>query len=89
MSEFVRIPEQSLSMLSPGALQVVQHLCEGECQTFADVLQWCESRGDCTYAVVCPGCATQFVLDEDEVSSLERWSTANGHVLSCGLRESA
>lgn len=89
MSEFVQIPESSLGALSPAAMEVVHHLCEGECHTFADVMQWCETRGDCTYAVQCPDCSTQFILDEEEISALERWSAANGSALSCGLRETA
>lgn len=89
MSGFVRIPEQSVATLSAGVRQVIEHLCEGNCHTFGDVLEWCETRGDCTYAVVCPGCTTQFILVEEELSALERWSEANGHALSCGIRESA
>ena len=89
MSDIFRIPETSLTTLSPAAMEVIQHLCEGECRTFADVLQWCETRGDCVYAVQCPGCSSQFLLDEDDLIALERWSAANGSTLSCGLRETA
>jgi hypothetical protein len=89
MSNISRIPETSLSSLSPGALEIIRHLCEGECRTFADVLQWCETRGDCVYAVQCPGCTTQFIVDEDDLAAIERWSAANGNTLSCGIRELA
>ena len=51
MSNISRIPETSLDTLSAGAMEVIRHLCESECHTFADVLQWCETRGDCVYAV--------------------------------------
>lgn len=89
MSNISRIPETSLDALSAGAMEVIRHLCESECHTFADVLQWCETRGDCVYAVTCPGCASQFLLEEDDLSAIERWSAANGSTLACGIRESA
>jgi hypothetical protein len=89
MSDISRIPETSLAKLSAGAMEVIRHLCEGECHTFASVLQWCETRGDCVYAVQCPGCTTQFILDEDDLIAIERWSAANGSSFSCGIRESA
>ena len=89
MNNFTRVPEASVAALSPEALEVVRHLCETDCQTFASVLQWCETRGDCVYAVQCPGCSTQFLLHEDDLAAIERWSAANGNALSCGIRESA
>ena len=89
MSDISRIPNTSLATLSPGAMEVIRHLCESDCHTFADVLQWCETRGDCVYAVECPGCSTRFLLEEDDLGAIERWSAANGRALSCGIRESA
>lgn len=89
MSDIVRVPESSLTSMSEGALEVIRHLCESDCRGFGSVLQWCETRGDCTYAVTCPECSTQFVIDEDELGAIERWTDAHGHNLVCGLRESA
>lgn len=89
MSDFAQVPADSLASLSTGAREVIHHLCESDCRGFGDVLQWCETRDDCTYAIVCPGCATQFLLDEDELTGLERWSRTYGPVHVCGLRESA
>lgn len=76
----------TLESLSPGVSVIVQHLCEGSCHTFGSVLQWCETRGDCVYAVTCPGCSTQFVVEEDELAELERWTEVNGHTMVCGVR---
>ncbi|HYI24622.1 MAG TPA: MJ0042-type zinc finger domain-containing protein [Thermomicrobiales bacterium] len=50
------------------------------------MLQWCESRGDCTYAIVCPTCSTQFLVDEDDLNDLERWTDSQGNTLVCGIR---
>jgi hypothetical protein len=72
--------------LSPNVHLIVQHLCEGACHAFGSVLQWCETRGDCVYAVTCPSCAKQFVVEEQELVELERWTDANGHALICGVR---
>lgn len=76
----------STQLLSPGVQSIIQHLCEGDCHTFGSVLQWCETRGDCVYAVTCPGCTRQFVVDDDELAELERWTEANGHTMVCGVR---
>jgi hypothetical protein len=78
----------TMQTLSPGVQAVVQHLCEGECHTYGSVLQWCETRGDCVYAIVCPGCARQFVVDEEELAELERWTETSGHTMVCGVRYS-
>jgi hypothetical protein len=50
------------------------------------VLEWCEARGDCCQAVVCPVCATQFVVDDDELAELLRWTDDQGQALVCGVR---
>lgn len=89
MSEAIRVPEETVVTMSHTAREVIAHLCEGECHTFGDVLQWCETRGDCVYAVICPGCASRFLLDEDELCALERWTKEHGGALVCGIRESA
>jgi hypothetical protein len=75
----------AIGSLSPNVHKIVRHLCEGECHTFGSVLQWCETRGDCIYAVTCPSCSTQFIVEEDELAELERWTDANGHTLVCGV----
>lgn len=75
----------SLTDLSPAVQPIIKHLCESECHAYGSVLQWCETRGDCVYAVVCPGCEQQFLLDEPELVELERWTEANGSALVCGV----
>ncbi|HEY8446783.1 MAG TPA: hypothetical protein VIL01_06710 [Thermomicrobiales bacterium] len=71
---------------SPNIRAILAHLCEGTCHTFGSVVEWCETRGDCTYAVICPSCRAQFVVDEDELADLRRWTERSGSVLSCGVR---
>lgn len=66
-------------------VEVIAHLCEGECHAFGDLVEWCESRGDCTVAVVCPSCTRQWVIDEAELDALRRWTAANGAHLGCGV----
>lgn len=65
--------------------EVITHLCEGDCHAFGDLIEWCESRGDCTVAVVCPSCSHQWVIDDDELDELRRWTAANGAHLGCGV----
>lgn len=72
--------------LSPGVREIIGHLCEGANPTFGDVLEWCESRGDCCSAVVCPHCGGQFVIDEDELLELQRWTAEMGDAMACGIR---
>ena len=74
--------------LSPGVRAVLAHLCSGEegCRAFGFVVEWCETRGDCAFAVVCPGCDHQFVVDDDELAELRRWTDAEGNALVCGVR---
>lgn len=71
--------------LSPGVLAVLRHLCSGECHAIGGVLEWCEARGDCLQAVVCPTCDARFVVDDDELGELCRWTDAEGHALVCGV----
>lgn len=89
MSELGRIPEASMATLSASAQEILFHLCESDCRTFGNVTEWCEARGDCTYAVRCPGCATQFVIAEDDLAELEAWTKRHGDVLVCGVRSAA
>jgi len=65
--------------------EVIAHLCEGDCHAFGDLVEWCEARGDCTVAVVCPSCSRQWIIDEDELEELKRWTAVNGTVLGCGV----
>lgn len=76
----------NVESLSPEIHSIVRHLCESDCHTYGSVLEWCETRGDCVYAVTCPECNTQFVIDEDELIQLERWTESVGHTLVCGIR---
>jgi len=71
--------------LGANVQEIVAHLCESDCHAFGSVLQWCETRGDCVFAVVCPGCSRQYLIDEDDLAELERWTEANGHALVCGV----
>ncbi len=72
--------------LSPGVREIIGHLCEGANPTFGDVLEWCEARGDCSHAVSCPHCGGQFVIDEDELLELQRWTMEMGDAMACGIR---
>ncbi len=71
---------------TPAVQKVLSHLCEGDCHAFGDILEWCEARGDCSHAIVCPECKTQFVIDEDELGELTSWTLQHGNVLVCGIR---
>ena len=73
-------------ILSPTVREILVHLCRGECHTYGAVLEWCESRGDCCYAVLCPGCDKRFLVDDDELAELRRWTDDQGHALVCGVR---
>ena len=92
MSDLSRISETIVSpgeeILSPAVRQIIAHLCGGSerCRAFGFVSEWCEARGDCCFAVVCPGCSAQFVVDEDELAELRRWTDAEGNALVCGVR---
>lgn len=81
-----RLPGEE--MLTPTVRKIIAHLCAGDerCRAFGFVLEWCETRGDCCFAVVCPGCETQFVVDEDELAELTQWTDAAGRALVCGVQ---
>jgi hypothetical protein len=72
--------------LSPAVQQILAHLCAGDCHAYGDILEWCEARGDCSHAVVCPECRTQFVIDEEELEELQIWTNRHGSILVCGIR---
>jgi hypothetical protein len=86
MVDAERIDALVIEGLSPAVLAVLHHLCQGACHTFGGVLEWCEARGDCAQAVVCPVCAAQFVVDDDELAELLRWTNDQGQALVCGVR---
>ncbi len=81
-----RIEALVAESISPTVLAVLSHLCQGECHTFGGVMEWCEARGDCAQAVICPTCAAQFVVDDDELAELLRWTNDQGQALVCGVR---
>ena len=82
----VRAGVSTRQPLSPNVHEIIKHLCDGKCHTFGDVLEWCESRGDCQQAVICPGCSTHFLIDDDELNELRAWTNAEGKALVCGVR---
>jgi hypothetical protein len=71
--------------ISAAVQQILSHLCEGKCHAFGDLLEWCEARGDCSHAVVCPECSTQFVIDNEELDELRLWTLRHGSLLVCGI----
>jgi hypothetical protein len=78
-------------ILSPTVREIIHHLCGGggrseACRAYGVVVEWCEGRGDCCYAVVCPGCSLQFLVDEEELAELRRWTDAEGNALVCGVQ---
>jgi hypothetical protein len=86
MVDAQRVEAFAAESLSPAVLAVLHHLCQGSCHSFGGILEWCEARGDCAQAVVCPVCATQFVVDDDELEELLRWTDERGQALVCGVR---
>lgn len=81
------LAETDLETMTPTVRQILSHLCGAEsgCRDFGFVMEWCEARGDCAYAVVCPGCSTQFLVDDEELADLQRWTDDQGHALVCGV----
>lgn len=77
-------------ILSPTVRDILRHLCGGgaepACRAYGMVVEWCETRGDCCYGVVCPGCSLRVLVDEEELAELRRWTDAEGHALVCGVR---
>ena len=86
MDQHDRNAVANVEILSPAVREIIQHLCASQCHTYGAVVQWCEARGDCTYAVRCPGCAKQFLVDDEELAELGRWTDAEGHALVCGIQ---
>ena len=71
--------------MSPIVRQILSHLCEGENRGYGTIIEWCESRGDCSQAVACPHCSTQFLLDDDEMAELRRCAARTDEMLACGV----
>jgi hypothetical protein len=72
--------------VSPVVRDVLHHLCESEHPSFGSIVEWCETRGDCSQAVVCPHCGSQYLLDDDEMAQLLAVSRTTGDLLACGVR---
>lgn len=81
-------PTIGIEQLSPGVQAILLHLCSGpvEGRSYGLVVEWCETRGDCIYGVVCPDTGQQFVVDDDELAELQRWTDEQGRALVCGVR---
>lgn len=86
MTDLQHIELHVVDSINPSVLAILQHLCSASCHTFGGVLEWCEARGDCAQAVVCPVCNVQFVVDDDELDELLRWTDGDGRALVCGVR---
>ena len=74
------------AVLSPSVQAILAHLCSDPCHAFGAVVEWCETRGDCVQGVICPTCRREFLIDEDELAELRRWTDADGKVLACGVQ---
>lgn len=72
--------------MSPVVREVLMHLCESDHPTVGSIVEWCETRGDCSHAVVCPHCGAQYVVDDDEMAELLVISLNTEEMLSCGVR---
>jgi len=72
-------------IMSTSVQAILAHLCGDPCRTYGSVIEWCETRGDCIQAVVCPTCRKEFVIDDDEFAELRRWTAQDGSVLACGV----
>ncbi len=71
--------------LSPSVREIIHHLCQEPCPTYGVVREWCETRGDCQQAIVCPDCSAQFLVDDNELIELRHWTDAFGVALICGV----
>ena len=71
--------------MSPALEAIVRHLCEGDCHAYGDLIEWCDSRNDCIVAVVCPTCDTRFLIDDDDLIELKRWTASQGIAFGCGV----
>jgi hypothetical protein len=39
-----------LEDIPEGVQAIIDHLCKSDCHAYGDLIEWCESRGDCTVA---------------------------------------
>jgi hypothetical protein len=85
-SEFSNVVEGQ-EFLRPTVREILAHLCAGDerCRAFGFVVEWCESRHDCAYAVMCPGCGLQFLVSDEDLDELRAWTDAEGNRLVCGV----
>jgi hypothetical protein len=81
-------PTAGMDLLSPNVREILLHLCSGpeEGRSYGLVVEWCETRGDCTYGVLCPDTGRQFVVDDEELTELQQWTDAESHAFVCGVR---
>lgn len=75
-----------VAVVSAGVHAILRHLCADPCHAYGAVVEWCETRGDCVQAVVCPTCRREFLVDDDELSELMRWTDGDGKLLACGIQ---
>jgi hypothetical protein len=75
-----------IEMFSPVVREVIGHLCQSDCHDYGMVVEVCESRGDCVSIVHCPNCSRHFLVDEDELAELQRWTDDQGRALVCGVQ---
>jgi hypothetical protein len=73
-------------ILSPTVRDIILHLCQGDCHTYGFVVEMCETRGDCVSVIHCPGCRARFLVDDDELDELRRWTDEEGRALVCGVQ---
>ena len=71
--------------VSPVVREILLHLCESEVPSYGAIVEWCESRGDCAQAVVCPHCGSQYLLDDEEMAELRLMSARTDEIFSCGV----
>jgi len=84
-SSTTRIDQFVDSPVSPVVREILLHLCESDHPSYGSIVEWCETRGDCAQAVVCPHCGAQYLLDDDEMDELRLISTRTNEILSCGV----
>ncbi len=81
----VAIDGELITDMTPALAAIVEHLCQTDCLAFGDLVEWCESRNDCIVAVVCPSCDTRFLIDDDDLIDLQKWTAAKGVAFGCGV----
>jgi len=74
----VRIDQYVDEVTSPVVREILTHLCEMESPSYGSIIEWCETRGDCAQAIVCPECGAQYLLDDEEMAELRVISARTG-----------